>query len=70
MDHVLATSSRSAVGRPSPLRRLLRAIAMGRSRHRLADLDDHRLRDIGLSREQASREAEKGNWNAPSHWFR
>lgn len=70
MDHVLAASSRSAAGRPSLLVRLLRAIAMDRSRHRLAELDDQILRDIGLTREQARHEAERVDWDAPSHWYR
>jgi uncharacterized protein YjiS (DUF1127 family) len=70
MDHVLATSSHSAASRPGPLRRLLRGIAMGRSRHRLGELDDHLLRDIGLTRDQARQEADRASWDAPSHWFR
>jgi uncharacterized protein YjiS (DUF1127 family) len=36
----------------------------------LAELDDHMLRDIGLTREQARHEAERPSWDAPSHWYR
>ena len=49
------------------LRALGRA-ALSRSRRRLADLDDHLLRDIGLDRADALAEAERQPWNAPSHW--
>lgn len=70
MDRVLSTlSSPTSVG-PGPFRRLLQTVAMKRSRHRLSELDDHMLRDIGLTREQASREAAKVCWDAPAHWFR
>lgn len=53
-----------------PLRRLLSAVAVRRSRARLADLDDHLLRDIGLTRGQAAAESERSGWDAPDHWLR
>jgi len=31
-------------------------------------LDDHLLRDIGISREAAKAEAEAKGWDAPDHW--
>ena len=34
----------------------------GRQRRALADLDDHLLRDIGMTRDHARREAEKPFW--------
>ncbi len=34
------------------------------TRLRLADLDDHRLRDIGITRAEAEREAAKFFWQA------
>lgn len=69
MDSVLTLLSPSA-GRLQPVRLLLRTLAMDRSRRRLADLDDHLLRDIGLSRGEASLEAERASWDAPAHWLR
>ena len=33
-----------------------------RQRHALADLDDHQLRDIGITRVDAARECEKPFW--------
>lgn len=61
--------------RPAALRlpswgRLLRRLDCGRSRRRLADLDDHILRDIGLTRDQALQEAERPIWDVPAHWLR
>ncbi|MFC7705251.1 DUF1127 domain-containing protein [Plastorhodobacter daqingensis] len=41
-----------------------------RQRLRLADLDDAALRDIGITREEASREARRPAWDAPQHWLR
>lgn len=63
---------------PAPLRRFpgLRAIltelaarrALRRQRQHLARLDDCRLRDIGLSPEEARREAGRPFWDAPAYW--
>ena len=39
-----------------------------RQRRRLAELDDAALRDIGISRADALREAARKPWDAPSHW--
>ncbi len=39
-------------------------LARQRTRRALAQLDDRMLRDIGISREQAMREAEKPFWMA------
>ena len=50
-------------------RLFLGRLALRRQRRRLAELDDHMLRDIGLSREEALREASRG-WGAPDHWRR
>jgi uncharacterized protein YjiS (DUF1127 family) len=65
-------------GRLGPLARLLAAMALRQSRRSLADLDDHLLRDVGLSREAAQREAarpawdalDEAPWDAPAHWLR
>jgi len=69
MDLTLATLQRRHGGRFQPLGRLLRAMLMRRSRVRLAELDDHLLRDIGLDRLAARREAERPSWDAPGHWL-
>jgi uncharacterized protein YjiS (DUF1127 family) len=43
---------------------LARWLDAARSRHALDDLDDHLLRDIGLTRDEARREASKFFWQA------
>jgi uncharacterized protein YjiS (DUF1127 family) len=43
-------------------------IALARSRRGLRRLDDHLLRDIGLTRQEAEAEATRAVWDAPSHW--
>ena len=48
--------------------RLLGLAGVARQRRRLKDLDDHMLRDIGVSRSQAEREARKAPWDVPDHW--
>ncbi|MCC5954973.1 MAG: DUF1127 domain-containing protein [Natronohydrobacter sp.] len=48
---------------------LARFFAMRRTRARLSLLDDHLLRDIGLTREEAAREAARCSWDAPRHWL-
>ncbi|WP_210528033.1 DUF1127 domain-containing protein [Rubellimicrobium arenae] len=52
------------------LSHLLRLAALARSRRQLADLEDHLLRDVGLTRTEARHEAEKPVWDAPGHWLR
>ena len=58
----------------SPLARIRRALdgalALGRSRAALGDLDEHMLRDIGLTRDEARAEAERPIWDAPAYWFK
>jgi uncharacterized protein YjiS (DUF1127 family) len=65
----LALSTFQALGflRALPAR-LLALAALSRSRKGLMRLDDHQLRDIGLSREDAQAEARRPVWDAPSHW--
>lgn len=66
----LAHIRRRAARRTGLLRRLSDLVAINRSRARLAVLDDHMLRDIGLSRDEALCEADRPFWDAPSHWKR
>ena len=59
--------------RSLPLRyldRLFAAQALSRQRKDLSRLDDTLLRDIGLTRHQAMKEANRPSWDAPSHWRR
>ncbi|MFN3955422.1 MAG: DUF1127 domain-containing protein [Pararhodobacter sp.] len=49
--------------------RLERARCLARQRRALLDLDETLLRDIGLSREDALREAGRPFWDAPRHWL-
>ena len=53
-----------------PWQALRGALDLRRSRQALADLDDHLLRDIGLTRDEAREEAERPVWDAPATWMR
>jgi uncharacterized protein YjiS (DUF1127 family) len=48
--------------------RALGLAALARSRRSLRRLDDHLLRDIGLTRTEALAEANRQGWDAPLHW--
>lgn len=66
MDCTLPVAARR---RPTAvINSLARAIALRRVRRRLADLDDRMLADIGLSRDEAEREARLPIWDVPQHW--
>lgn len=54
----------------SLLARALGAFTLRQSRRRLAELDLHMLQDIGLTADEARREAELPFWDAPAHWRR
>ncbi len=65
------TSPLAAIATYSPvtlLARLGSAVAIARQRRALRDLDDAILRDIGLTRDEALREATRAFWDAPRHW--
>ena len=49
--------------------RVFTMLAFHRERQSLARLDDAMLRDIGVSREEAQREAARPIWDAPGRWF-
>lgn len=42
--------------------------SLRKQRTRLADLDDHILRDIGVTRDMALKESKRPFWDAPPHW--
>jgi uncharacterized protein YjiS (DUF1127 family) len=52
------------------VRKLHLLLVHRRDRRRLAVLDDHLLRDIGITRQAALREAESKVWDAPDYWIR
>lgn len=59
-----------SVSRHSRRFSLARLFTLARTRAHLARLDDHQLDDIGLTREEAAREAARRAWDAPRHWLR
>jgi uncharacterized protein YjiS (DUF1127 family) len=69
MDRALASAAPSG-RRLRPLARLLTLLALRRARRQLAMLEGHRLRDIGLSRDEALAEAHRPLWDAPATWLR
>ena len=50
------------------VRRVCAAAALRRQRRALRRLDDHLLRDIGLTRHEAEAEAAAPAWDVPPHW--
>lgn len=70
MDRILSSHSAPGVRPSRLLGHLIALMALGRSRRRLRHLDDHLLRDIGLTRAEAMRESARPVWNAPDHWLR
>ena len=47
---------------------LTRLVMLRAGRRRLAELDAHILADIGLTEDQARREALRPSWDAPEYW--
>ncbi len=62
-------TGRRHVARPSFWQWLIAAFAARRQRARLSQLPPHLLKDIGLSQEEADREAKRGMWDVPEHWL-
>ena len=58
----------AARSRKSWLGRVAARLDLARSRRELGALEPHRLRDIGLTAQDAATEAGKGFWDAPQHW--
>ena len=56
--------------RPSFWQAVMRFPGLAKQRRDLAALAPHLLADIGLSPEQARREAARPLWDAPEHWRR
>ncbi len=50
------------------LGRLYMFVELARERHTLAQMDDHLLRDIGMTRDDARREYRKPFWDVPAGW--
>ncbi|MFN6924491.1 MAG: DUF1127 domain-containing protein [Tabrizicola sp.] len=46
----------------------MQVLTLARSRQALSRLDDHLLRDIGLTRDQAEAESRRRAWDVPAHW--
>ena len=68
---MISVTSSHAAARPSFARFLTvlhRLFIIDRERRGLRHLDDHLLRDIGLTREQAIEEAARPFWDAPAAW--
>ncbi len=57
-----------SAARPGLWTRLGRMRALHHQRQALARLDDHILRDVGLTRDEAEREARRAAWDSPSWW--
>ncbi|MCB1398207.1 MAG: DUF1127 domain-containing protein [Rhodobacter sp.] len=51
-----------------PVALLREAVALSRQRRQLAALDATRLDDLGLTAQDARREAARPFWDAPQHW--
>ena len=49
---------------------LLTLHAVWSERRALASMDQHRLDDLGLTRDEARREARRPTWDAPDRWLR
>lgn len=60
----------SAPARLSLLARVAKMVSLKRERQSLAQMDDSRLRDIGINRHDARAEAERSAWDVPDHWRR
>jgi uncharacterized protein YjiS (DUF1127 family) len=70
MDRSLALSATRPSRRPRLLHRIARMLTLRRQRASLAQLDDHLLRDIGLTPEEALAEARRPLWDVPANWRR
>ena len=60
----------SRTHRPALLGMILKAFSIWRERQQLHDLEDHLLRDIGITRGDADMETKRAVWDAPNRWLR
>lgn len=67
MERLLVSAYRPRARR-GLLSRLVGALAQQRQRNRLAQLEEHMLNDIGVSRQEAMTEANRPIWDAPENW--
>ena len=72
---MLTLTHRPAVLTPRPaatprsfLGRVMQALTLRRSRRALANLSVAQLEDIGITRQEADKEAARPLWDAPAHW--
>ncbi len=56
--------------KPGFLARLVTLQAIRKERQTLSDLDPKLLKDIGITPEQAEKEAKRVIWDAPERWLR
>jgi uncharacterized protein YjiS (DUF1127 family) len=68
MTAVTCTNAPAAKRSFSLLTWIATVIQTRRERVALSQLDAHRLDDLGLSPDQAQREANRPIWDVPSHW--
>ncbi len=69
MSHALhRTATCQPRRRVSLLTHVITAFGVARQRHQLRNLDDRQLRDVGITRAQAMKEASKAPWDAPQNW--
>ncbi len=61
-------STSRAIARPARRFSLMTYIGLYRQRRALAALDENQLKDIGISAEEAHKEANRPIWDAPTHW--
>ena len=72
MTHTLTQSGcvRAHIARrPTILQRLLGIASLHRQRLDLYRLNAEQLRDVGLTREAADKEAARRPWDAPENWY-
>lgn len=59
----------STTPRQGIVKTVFKLINLSKQRRDLANLSDDALRDIGITREQAEKEAQRSTWDAPHHWI-
>ncbi|WP_298907810.1 DUF1127 domain-containing protein [uncultured Aliiroseovarius sp.] len=68
MTAVTCTNAPAAKRSFSLLAWVATVIQTRRERVALSQLDAHRLNDLGLTADEAQREASRPIWDVPSHW--